>query len=282
MANIIEEELKEAKKKMIETRVVTIKKTKEEKKEIVTLTRNNVAIVEAMIRNDSAYIKSHKKDAQPTSKYNGSTAYWMSMLRAYILNHTNDFLDQKYLDVKTYFETLNKSENTNNLTYAEIIEKAVIAVDNENSTHINSDGVGRHQITNRIVSYDKKELLYSLWEGNLDLFKKIEEKTKPEDDKHNARTNTSFASKFCHYACFYLFEGSERQDNFSIHDNILRTVLPWYLEYYNIKINGSLTKYEVYRKAVDSVREKANQNGNEITSRNGFDHLLWYYHKGRL
>lgn len=79
MANIIEKELDKAKNKMIKTIVVTIEKNtkNEEEKEIVTLTRDNVAIVEAMIRNDSAYIKSHKKGAHPTSKYNGSTAYWM-------------------------------------------------------------------------------------------------------------------------------------------------------------------------------------------------------------
>lgn len=51
-----------------------------------------------------------------------------------------------------------------------------------------------------------------------------------------------------------------------------------YIKKYNI-----LTYYSVYRDAVDAIREKAKkQNTNEIISRNGFDHLLWYYHKGRL
>ncbi|WP_406545886.1 hypothetical protein [Succinimonas sp.] len=294
MTNIINEELIAAKKdKMIEE-----ESCKSNGKTIVKLTRDNVAKVEAMIRNDSAYIKSHEKKAKPKLslksskkdseetveyKYNGSTAYWMSMLRAYILDNKNDFLDQQYPEVKDYFEGLKLDSDAsaidNKLTYDEIIKRAVIAVDNENSTHINSDGVGRDEITRRIVNeIDKKELLNSLWERNLDMFKKIEAKTHPDDVSHNARENTSFASKFCHYACYYLFEGSDKQDNYSIHDNILRTVLPWYLEYYKIPVKKrSLTEYDVYRKAVDAVREKAKEKyGNEI-SRNGFDHLLWYY-----
>lgn len=39
-----------------------------------------------------------------------------------------------------------------------------------------------------------------------------------------------------------------------------------------------LDDYNDYRTAVDKVREAS---GIEI-SRNDFDHLLWYYHKGRL
>lgn len=84
MNNIISEEFAEAQKKMIrdDVQIPTL----------VQLTRNNVAIVEAMIRNDSAYIKSHKKDAKPTNKYNGSTAYWMSMLQTHILKNKDDFI----------------------------------------------------------------------------------------------------------------------------------------------------------------------------------------------
>lgn len=51
-----------------------------------------------------------------------------------------------------------------------------------------------------------------------------------------------------------------------------------YLEYYQIKDKFDLNDYRQYRQAVDKVRESS---GNKI-SRNGFDHLLWYYHKGRI
>ena len=96
--------------------------------------------------------------------------------------------------------------------------------------------------------------------------------------EQKARSNVSFASKFCHYACFYVFEGTEYQDNYSIYDGILRTVLPLYLDYYNIEPLFDLNDYKQYRMAVDRIRESSKI---EI-SRNGFDHLLWYYHKGRM
>ena len=52
-----------------------------------------------------------------------------------------------------------------------------------------------------------------------------------------------------------------------------------YLKYYGITAHYDLTDYRQYRSAVDMIR---NISGIEI-SRNGFDHLLWYYHhKGRM
>lgn len=106
------------------------------------------------------------------------------------------------------------------------------------------------------------------------LFQEISRITSAEK---GARTKPSFASKFCHYACFYIFEGTKYQDNYSIYDRILKTVLPWYLGYFGIE-QFNLDNYRDYRMAVDGIRDVS---GIEI-SRNGFDHLLWYYHKGRL
>ena len=75
--NAIQKELELAKAKMI-------KEIDFNGKKLVCLTRDNVAIVEAMIRNNSAYIHSSDKNAKPiVNKYGGSTAYWMSLLKKY-------------------------------------------------------------------------------------------------------------------------------------------------------------------------------------------------------
>ncbi len=56
-------------------------------KTLAKLTRDNVAIVEAMIRNESAYIHSTDVNAAATYnrqgeiKYVGSSAYWMTPLK---------------------------------------------------------------------------------------------------------------------------------------------------------------------------------------------------------
>ena len=95
--NIIQEELELAKSKMFEE-VIYKDKT------LVKLTRDNVAIVEAMIRNDSAYIHSSDKNAKPvysrnnTIKYGGSTAYWMTQLK-YILTPCDLSADYSYEDI---------------------------------------------------------------------------------------------------------------------------------------------------------------------------------------
>ena len=255
MGNTIQEELKLAKTKMIEE-VVSQGNT------LAKLTRDNVAIVEAMISNDSAYIHSTDVNASPTYnrngeiKYGGSSAYWMTLLKKVLLDGE---LDGKY-------------------SYDEIIKGAVESVDRENSTHLNADKCGRLEITERLCRFNRAELIECLRNPDYDKMKLIQEISKITSAEERARTNLSFASKFCHYACFYVFEGTEYQDNYSIYDGILKAVLPLYLGYYQIEQSYDLSNYMDYRKAVDSIRKAS---GIEI-SRNGFDHLLWYYHKGRL
>lgn len=255
MRNTIQDELELAKSKMIGGIVF-------QGNTLAKLTRDNVAIVEAMIRNDSAYIHSTDVSAAPVYnrkgevKYGGSSAYWMTLLKRSLLNNVSDSV----------------------YTYEQIIKGAVEAVDRENSTHLNADKCGRQEITERIYRFDRKEFVKCLKNPDYNDMALIREISRTTSAKERARSNLSFASKFCHYACFYVFEGTEYQDNYSIYDGILKTVLPLYLGYYKIERNYDLSDYKDYRLAVDSIREASRI---EI-SRNGFDHLLWYYHKGRL
>ena len=255
MQNTIQKELVLAKSKMIEEVVF-------QDKTLAKLTRDNVAIVEAMIRNDSAYIHSTDVNAAPTYnrkgeiKYGGSSAYWMTQLKAAILADGSDSV----------------------YSYEDIIKGAVESVDRENSTHLNADKCGRKEITQRLCSFDRAELVECLKDPDHDDMKLIREISRITSAQQRARTNPSFASKFCHYACFYVFEGTEYQDNYSIYDGILKAVLPMYLGYFRVGQEYDLSDYRDYRMAVDAIREAS---GIEI-SRNGFDHLLWYYHKGRL
>lgn len=254
MQNTIQKELVLAKSKMIEEVVF-------QGKTLAKLTRDNVAIVEAMIRNDSAYIHSTDVNAAPTYnrkgeiKYGGSSAYWMTQLKTALLESGSD---SAYL-------------------YEDVIKGAVESVDRENSTHLNADNCGRQEISQRLCAFDRAELVECLKDPDHDDMKLIREISRITSAKQRARTNPSFASKFCHYACFYVFEGTEYQDNYSIYDGILKAVLPMYLGYFRIEQEYDLSDYRDYRMAVDAIREAS---GIEI-SRNGFDHLLWYYHKGR-
>lgn len=253
--NKICEELNMAKQYMLET----IEGTK-----LVALTKDNVARVEAMIQNDAAYLNTCDRNFGPDKNGNGgSTAYWMCQLKNYITN---------------------KEQNIEH--YKAIIANAVSAVDRENSTHLNADANkrmgyngGREEVTNRICEIPVQKLIEYLKDPQgtkYELVNKIAEKTRAPK---RPRENKSFASKFCHYACFYLFENELEQDNYSIYDSILKKALPCYAKHYKILLDkNDLEDYVTYSQIIDKILQKT---GNQI-SRNGFDHLLWYYFKGRI
>ena len=222
---------------------------------LVNLTPDNVARVEAMVHTDSSYRVSWNTDDV------GSSAFAIMQLKKY--HETGDLSKKKY---------------------KELISKIVERIDSENSTHLNSDGVGREQISSHIIELEYEQLVECLRcpeETDYKLIKKIAKKTKPKDDRHHARRNLSFASKFCHYMCFHLFSGKPEQDNYPIFDSVMRDTLPLYREYYGlkkIKISNTMD-YAKYRQAIDEVLDAAEKACGQRISRNGFDHLVWYTNK---
>ena len=247
--NLIQEELKLAKSEMFDPIPGT---------GLVELSKKNVAKVEAIIQNDSAYIKSSDKDACAQGGYKGSTAYWMTRLKPILLG-AGSVVDK----------------------YDDVLSNAIHAVDRDNSTHLNADGVGRGEMLDRIKKIPRLRLVEYLKcprESKYHLINVLSQATHPKDSKHKPRTNLSFASKFCHYACFYLFEGEPEQDNYSIYDNVVLRVLPRYCDYYKVSKSRSFARdYLVYQTTIDEIIKAAGG----LISRNGFDHLLWYYFKGR-
>lgn len=219
------------------------------KPELVELTVENVARVEFMIRNNSRYAGQNNK----------STTIWLKK-----------------------FANALKGEHTQE-DYRKIVFEVVSGIDRTNSTHINADGVGREELTERIVNIDKNQLFEYLKSPEKDNYKLIEilsAKTNPDPANPNmhARRNYSFATKFCHYAAFYLFEDEVEQDNFSIYDNVVAKKIDKYAECYKIENPNDIgCNYKSFITLVDAIIKKS---GNKI-SRNGFDHLLWYMNKTR-
>lgn len=243
--------------KLSEKYLLTTIKVKE--RELVKLTQDNVARVEAMIANDSDYLKEMQIKEPDGKKYEGSNAYWIMEL----------------------IKLLNARGKINRSEYERIVKEVVNAIDRSNSTHLNADGSGREEIAARIYGIGRaklKKYLKDPDETNLKLITIISNKTTGKDKK--GRKNLSFASKFCQEVCFHLFQKTKYQDNYSKYDAVVRKCIPLYAEYYGIECEkGKLEgNYEYYRTMIDSIIKKS---GNKI-SRNGFDHLLWYYFKGRL
>lgn len=221
--------------------------------DLVKLTPHNVAIVEAMVRADSDYTRSGDVNQCPGKNGRpGSIAFWMTQLKKYLHGGKTEFSRE------------------------EIIHESVCAVDRENSTHLNADRhQGRKVITERILSISDVDLEYLLRHPKETDYRLIGIISARTTEEKGGRVNVSFASKFCHYACFYLFEGKPEQDNYSIYDNVVKKALPAFLEKYDLP-KYNLSKYPEYQAALDALLEKI---GNTI-SRNGLDHLLWYGYKG--
>lgn len=247
---------------------------------IIVISQKNAAKAEFAMNNDSVYIRAGDKTALPKGSYNGSSAYWFSHMRL-------SLFDDKY----------------NQYSYEYIVKNVIAAVDRENSTHLNADKCGREEMKKRIMNFgkendvelSKKKLKDCLDKGTLDLYERLREKTDLSSynnfsqKKYNPRENPSFASKFCHYACFYLFEDSDAQDNYPIFDNVVSKALPLYLKYYNLP-DGDWYDYKSYREKVKKLQDysfyrqqiDAIIKASEVEiSRNAFDHLLWYYFKAR-
>lgn len=252
MKNSIQTERDGMKKYMIDTCMY-------ENMTLVVLSFENACKVEAMIKNDSKYGRASDENAGPEHPYRGSTAYWFNRMKPLLADSSIPSDDEKW---------------------KEAVKEVVCSIDRENSTHLNADGVGRDEITKRIVS-NKHDLIEMLKDkNNLELFNLIQKETTPKDDEHHSRINTSFASKFCHYACMYLFEDQPEQDNYSIYDNVIREVLPLYALKYGVTV-GNLRDYVEYSRVIDAIRSTVSKETGYELSRNGFDHLLWYFHKGR-
>ena len=138
--NLIENEKKNSEKYKLLEEVIEYKN---QKVKIVKLTSDNVSKVEAMISTDSDYKKTeigedgivYKQDG--TIKYIGSSKYWILQLKEIIDN--------------------NILYSSKGFSYEDIIGNIIIAVDNENSTHLNSDKIGRIAVKNRILSLSRKE-----------------------------------------------------------------------------------------------------------------------------
>ena len=225
---------------------------------LVELTQENVAKVEAMIRTDSNYRISLDDP--------GKSPYWILEMKKLLKGKPCDY----------------------NKDY--VVKRIVSLLNKENSTRLNTDGVGLDKMP-EIILQNWDNILDSLRirERGMALINALSTKTIPIDPRKKGRQNVSFASKFCHYSCFYIFDGEEAQDNFSIYDRVVANALPLYLDYYEKKlldekidlkkIKKEIKKknYREYSKAIDAIIKASGSN----ISRNGFDHLVWYYSKGK-
>ena len=267
---------------------------------LVKLNLENVAKIEAILKIDSNYKNAKKKKKKPDEEYikfikkaekdndeftpklgakGGSGAYW---------------IDQFVKMIKD-----NKEESADNYLKDEIIKGIVCMIDKENKTHLNStkkikgkeklEKIGRKNVKEIIAGIENKELEKLLKNPKDNNYEIIDRIAKGKGD-YGEKTYYSFATKFCHYVCLQMFEGTEEADNFASYDKYVSENLPKYYEYYVGKKIEKIQKpkdnfgeaYKKYIDIIDEIREAAQvkEGDKDKISRNGMDHLLWYFHKG--
>ena len=162
-----------------------------------------------------------------------------------------------------------KYENLKSQYSIEGIKDICKIINSENSTHLRMHEL--EAITEMIFKayptiIDFKNVLKA---EDYTLVTKIRNlKNNPDDKKEKIRDNYSFATKFCHYSSYYLFnneEDEEYRDMYPIYDSVVVRYIKGKEEYKN----KDLYDYNNYVKTIDEII------GDNGISRNGFDHLIW-------
>ena len=286
----------------------------------IIINKDNVLRVNAMINSNSTYKEHSKEESLPILKRGDGNEIIDKM-------SNGDFLDQTYIDndkekykylgsTKYWFEKLNKlidkditekieieyytsskknKTKTVDVSLGYVIFKTVCCVDNDNSTHLNSDSIGRRLLAYRIFQM-RDELMNKLKQSNYSIINELSERIKEDEknilEKGTSNYHISFASKWCHNACYYMLE-DKYKDNFSKVDSVVKEALKMFEEDLKVKgLNFDILRdntkkdnrtsnekigenYGEYIKIIDAVRTMSD----DPISRNGLDHLLWYSYK---
>lgn len=137
-----------------------------------------------------------------------------------------------------------------------------------------------HNIIDYIIEPSNK-FIDRLSCGDVSLVDEIKNSMQPVNIK-------SLPSKICKYTSEYMNFG----DNYFINDYYIRSMLPFYLDYYhvdwsNICDRNSLTmktrrealSYQVLFKLLNALLKKINENGQETLTKSELDHIIWYCYK---
>ena len=144
--------------------------------------------------------------------------------------HEDDLLSDRNLwPAKKCFLAMKRTNSQDTEKFKELLDRACSAINSENSTHLR--GYEKDKIVETICStyfnvISFKEGLKNTNYPIIDIIRELKgTSVETEDGLKIIRDNYSFATKLCHYACFYLFEdeedGENNQDIYSIYDILI-------------------------------------------------------------
>ena len=149
-------------------------------------------------------------------------------------------------------------------------------IDLENSTNIWRYKTKRHYLTNMVdfMIDDSNEFWSKLEKGEKELVDTLIEKSGAVDTDGPK----SLASKICKYISEMISPG---RDYYYINDHVVRHVLPYYLNYYGIKMHSKnktdfdSISYAMLFDYLNEIKKMAKVN----LSKSEIDHILWYCYR---
>lgn len=173
--------------------------------------------------------------------------------------------DSKYGEssYKEYYEYLDKKleEYTK-----EEIKTILRKIASSNSTHTSNENI---DILSDYIFNNKKDFLFKLESGSAELVDEI------SFIGGFIRREKSFASKVCSYLCELEFKKS----NFAVNDSVVRTILPYYLNYFGIaKTTSKKLGNCSYKEFIGYIEGIKNELKEDLTFEE-IDNILWYCYK---
>ena len=180
---------------------------------------------------------------------------------------------------ETVFNILNRNSSLENdiktlvSNYsAESLDTLCKTINAENSTHLREHE--RKAIVKMILNQckDINSFKKRLKDKNYALVYDIRALKESYENRNTIRANYSFATKFCHYSCYYLFKDDKSRDLYPIYDSVISDYVKKSIVYKNSK-NRDLNDYKNYVNIIDEIIK------DKEISRNGFDHLIWLVYR---
>ena len=175
-------------------------------------------------------------------------------------------------------ETINALNEEGGFT-SENLAKVCKAVNSENSTHLlvdDREAICRY--LRRTSDNNLENFKHRLTDENYSLINEIrglKNNNNLCEEERTIKDNYSFATKLCHYLCYYLFANDVDRDRYPIYDSVVSSYVKNSQSYRN-RDNRDINDYNNYVSIIDEII-----NGTGI-SRNGFDHLIWLTNRYHL
>ncbi len=264
-------------------------------------TKKNIALINAFLTYDSNYsaAKSGEEGSYSYILEHQKEEFWACLGNQPEIGSNLDKMQKK--DRDKYYDALDYKKD--------ILYLVIEDIDRINSTHLASEGAktndndgkknkGRANTACGIRNITN--LKERLEKGDSTLVKEIA--SFGSENKYNF----SFATKFCAYVCRHALG----VDNYCIYDEVVQSILPFYIDkyvsaekmpnrYYKIVNKKDKNKayvkstvcelrnkeykgngYEEYRKIIDEIKTGIEDKDKIAISYEEFDHILWYYFKG--